>query len=98
MSRCASLVKKLDGLSNDHSSGEELFEIDFWTVVKTILRSQTMASRSEAPQLPASLVAGTIYERHAEPGISDTLPNAEKSGSKVRKAARQQDQSESRHD
>lgn len=56
-----------------------------------------MAARSEALQLPARIVAGTIYERHAEPGISDTLPNAEKSGSKVRRAAWQQDQSESRH-
>lgn len=54
---------------------------------------QTMVSGPEARQSPARTTSDTIYEKHAEPGISDTLPNFGRLDSKFRRAVFLQDRS-----
>ena len=87
MSRCASLALKFDRLLKDRFSREELSETSLLAVLKTSLGFRTTVSQSDAPELRATIVVETIHEKHAELEIFDTLPNAEKFDSKVRRAA-----------
>lgn len=45
-----------------------------------------MVSGPEVGQSVARIISETTYEKHAEPGISDRLPNAGKPDSKVQRA------------
>lgn len=53
-----------------------------------------MVSGPKVRQSVGRIISETIYAKHAEPGISDRLPDSGKPDSKVQKAVSEQDRNE----